>query len=120
MRVIVAGSRSFRDYHLLKETLDELAAELGKKKLIVLSGHAEGADRLAEEWCRHRIGQVCEVYHPDYQKYGKVAPLVRNTEMVNAADALVAFWDGVSTGTKDVIDKARREGLKVKVIRFKE
>lgn len=117
MRVIVAGSREFTDYALLKKELNRLTKKLDKKKLIVLSGGAEGADKLGEKWCFENM-VTYERYLPDYEEHGRKAPLIRNTEMVNNADALIAFHLRNSPGTADVISKARKKGLKVKVIRI--
>lgn len=120
MRVIVAGSREFSDYKLLKRKLDRLFSKLDKKKLVILSGHAEGADRLGERWASENY-VTYEIHRPDYDKYpGGSAPIVRNAEMVKAADCLVAFWlgDG-SKGTADVIMKARVKGIPVRIIKVK-
>lgn len=115
MRIIIAGSRSFDDYALLCKTMDRLVAKLSK--VIVISGTAKGADSLGEKWAYSRWHTV-ERYHPDYSKHGKSAPLIRNTEMVNNAEAAVLFWDLESTGTEDLIKKARKKGLRVKIIAF--
>lgn len=116
MRIIVAGSRTFDDYALLEKTMDRLTRKL--KTVIVLNGGAEGADRLGEKWAFSRWHTVMN-YFADWEKYGKAAGAIRNQEMVANADALCAFWDGKSPGTKDVIAKARKAKLKVRVILFK-
>lgn len=119
MIVIVCGSRSFTDYDLFKKRLDHL---LGKSKtLTIISGGAEGADRLAQEYAGHIIGCTLKIYRPNYVKYSKnpkVAPIKRNEQMVDESGAthLVAFWDGKSPGTKHIIAYATEKGLKVKVI----
>ena len=112
-RLIVAGSRDFDDYHLLCRKLDKICRKLDN--ILVISGGARGADKLGERWAFER-GWSIRVYHPDYKKYGKEAPFVRNTEMADDGQALVAFWNGSSNGTKDMIKKARKAGLKVKII----
>lgn len=118
MRIIIAGSRTFDNYALLERTMDKLTFKL--KKVIVLSGTADGADALGERWALSKIGRVLMRYHPDWEKHGKSAGAVRNAEMVANAEALVAFWDGKSPGTKDVISKARKAKLKhIKVVKFK-
>ena len=118
MRLIIAGSRSFNNYELLAATLDELTVDVPKEKLVVLSGHARGADQLGERWSRERY-VWCEFFHPDWQKHGKAAGHVRNAAMVascDPGDAAVFFWDGQSPGTKGCIELARKAGLKVTVI----
>lgn len=115
MRIIVAGSRSFDDYELLKRTLDALTSRL--TEVVVISGGARGADKLGERWAFER-GHTYQVYHPDWDRLGKSAGPARNSEMVANADAAVFFHDGVSKGTADCMSKARLAGLKVKVIHF--
>ena len=117
MRIIVCGSRSFADFDLLKHTLDRLTRKLDKGKLVILSGHAQGADRLGEQWAFERAINR-EVYHANWDKHGEAAGPIRNQEMVENAGALVAFWNGTSAGTKDVIIQARKHKLKVRVVLF--
>lgn len=116
MRVIVCGSRDFENYSLLNEELNNWLGELDKKKLVILSGAAKGADTLGEKWAYANYVTV-ERYHADWEKHGKAAGPIRNSEMLEAgAQACIAFWDGISRGTKDMIDKARAKGIKVKVV----
>ena len=139
MRIIIAGSRSFKDYKLLNQTMNKLTEKL--EKVVILVGGAEGADALGERWAsdklrpdphkyaspkkvranmkkyNQKIGHY-EVYRADWTKNGKAAGPIRNSKMVKSAKALVAFWDGKSPGTKDVIQKAKKAGLSVRVIRF--
>lgn len=114
MKIIIAGSRSFQNYKLLKEKMDKLTIKLDN--IVVISGHALGTDRLGERWAWEN-GFTCEVYHPDYTKYGKEAPIIRNKEMCKVASSLVAFWDQKSLGTRHIIEHARKQGLQVKVIK---
>jgi hypothetical protein len=118
MRIIIAGSRTFDDIDLLFQTMDELVHKQKLKQVVILSGHANGADIFGEEWAWKR-GHSYEVYRPNWDKFGNAAGPIRNTEMVSKADAIVAFWDGESRGTADVLRKARKAKLKVKVVRFK-
>lgn len=115
MRCIVAGSRSFRDYVLLRESLDRFQAE-HYEITTVISGKAEGADMLGEQYARERSIPVSP-YPARWDLYGKSAGPIRNKEMALAADCLVAFWDGESKGTSNMINVAKELGLKVYVIR---
>ena len=63
-------------------------------------------------------GYPIKQFPADWNKYGKSAGYKRNEEMAKYADALIAFWDGKSKGTKHMIDLAKRYGLKVKVVIF--
>lgn len=85
---------------------------------LIISGGAKGIDQLAEAYAnKHKI--PIQTFLPNYQMYGKAAPLVRNKEIVNACDILIAIWDGKSKGTKFTIDFALKEGKTVKVYEIK-
>lgn len=117
-RVIVAGSRSFDDYGMLCETLDTLLKE--KKKthdISIVCGKARGADTLGERYAIERGYGVLE-FPAKWDEYGKSAGHIRNEEMARNADALVAFWDGQSAGTRDMITLAKRNGLSTRVRKF--
>lgn len=120
MRVIIAGSRSFDDYGLLCEVMYQLFAHRGPGTppnygdLIVVSGDARGADRLGIRWAEDRRVPVYK-YPADWDRHGKAAGMIRNREMAANADVLVAFWDGESRGTKNMIHEAAHEGLEVHV-----
>lgn len=117
-RLIVAGSRDFANYELLKQKCDSL---LARKRLthsiVIASGTARGADRLGERYAVERGYQV-ERFPADWERDGKAAGPIRNAHMAAHADALVAFWDGVSSGTKDMIERAMKRDLPVRVVMF--
>lgn len=81
---------------------------------VIISGGAKGVDTLAEEYA-HKKGIPVKIFRPDYKQYGKRAPLIRNKEIVNACDRLIAIWDGKSRGTSFTIHCARSAGKEVKV-----
>ena len=112
MKLAEVGSRDFQDYAWLEHCLlrvfrvEELEA--------VISGGARGADGLAARFAAtHEIPLV--VIAADWKRYGRKAGPIRNTEIVARADAVAAFWDGKSPGTRDTITKARNAGLRVEV-----
>ena len=109
--VAVIGSRSFADYALLKKVLDE------KKNSIdgIVSGAAIGTDTLARRWADENEIAVIEI-NPDYKRYGRGAPIIRNRTIVDTSDMVIAFWDGTSRGTKMVIDYAGKQNKEVVVI----
>ncbi|MDR3049232.1 MAG: DUF2493 domain-containing protein [Elusimicrobiota bacterium] len=98
MKIIVAGSRDFSDYAFLSKKLDAL----GRKDIIV-SGMAKGADLLAHQYAKEHNMEIIEM-KANWKKYGRAAGPIRNREMAKIADALIAFWDGKSKGTKNMID----------------
>lgn len=115
-RVIIAGSRSFSNYELLKEhCLSLLQEKMRTHRVIIVSGHAHGADTLGERFAKEQ-GLTVELHPAKWRALGKAAGMIRNTEMVRASNALIAFWDGKSRGTVHMINFAERRGLEVSVV----
>lgn len=104
MKIAIVGSRDF-------QSLSEVAKYVGALPpgTTVISGGARGVDYVAQS-AATRFGLAVEIFKPDWRTHGKRAGLVRNQQMVDACDYLVAFWDGRSPGTIDSIDRARRAG----------
>jgi len=115
-RVIIAGGRDFNDFDLLKQKMDKLLSNV-IGDIAIVSGMARGADSLGARYAVLK-GYALHSFPADWDKYGKSAGYRRNEEMARNADALVAFWDGKSKGTKHMIDIARLHGLKVRVINY--
>ncbi|HEY0751367.1 MAG TPA: DUF2493 domain-containing protein [Chitinophagaceae bacterium] len=115
-KVVVAGSRSFKDYTLLKESLDELLAQKGPN-IAIISGTAYGADTLGEHYAEERNFILIRV-PADWEQYGKRAGYLRNQHMAQLADAVVVFWDGESKGSKHMIDIATEMELPLRVIHY--
>ncbi len=115
-RVIVAGTRSFEEYELMESKMDRLLANL-PKDLDIVSGGAPGADRLGERYARKR-GYHLKRFPADWDNKaeGKAAGHVRNSIMAWYATHLVAFWNGKSPGTRDMIQLAEKEGLATRTI----
>lgn len=112
-RVIVAGSRNFQNYPLLSKELDKIQSKIGT----IVCGDAKGADEMGARY--GKIHNIPVKHFPaDWGKWGQSAGFIRNKEMADYADSLVAFWDGASTGTKDMIEKMQKQGKEVKVIYF--
>ena len=119
-RVIIAGTRSFNDYELLRDSCNNLLSEKQRTHtVVVISGTARGADQMGERYARERGFQLRR-FPADWEQYGKSAGHIRNAKMAGNADALIAFWDGESRGTKNMIDNARRKGLAVRVIQYQK
>lgn len=119
-RVIVAGTRDFNDYQLLCEKCDKILANKAKdSEITIVSGTAKGADRLGERYAKER-GYRIERYPADWDRDGNKAGPLRNIEMAKNADALIAFWDGQSRGTRHMIDTALDEELSVRIINYAE
>ena len=115
-KVIIAGCRDFADYELMKEKCD-FYLQNKKKDVIIVSGHASGADALGERYT-HERGFGLETFPANWKVHGRAAGPIRNAQMADVANALIAFWDGKSRGTKNMIDTATKRGLKVAVVRY--
>jgi hypothetical protein len=108
MRVAIIGSRDYPD----RTHLDQAIAQSGYEITAVLCGGARGPDTWGKDWAEQRGIPVVD-YPADWGRYGKRAGMIRNTEMIAAADAVIALWDGVSRGTAEAIKLARRRGIPV-------
>ena len=82
----------------------------------VVSGGARGIDACAREYAKAHGIKLTE-FLPEYEKYGRSAPLKRNLQIIDYADLVLAFWDGHSRGTKFVIDNCKKKNKKVTVIK---
>ena len=110
LRVIVAGSRGITDPLIVNPVLDQALAGYSVMEFEVVSGMANGPDILGKAWAEDRLVNVVEV-PANWDKFGKSAGYKRNGIMADIADALIAFWDGKSSGTKGMINTAIEKGL---------
>lgn len=101
MKVAVVGSRGYGNLDEVRQFVREQ-----HRSTTILSGGASGVDSTATAEAR-RLGMTYEVYLPDWSLHGKAAGVIRNRLIIEAADEVVAFWDGKSRGTKHSIDIAR-------------
>ena len=105
MKIIIAGGRDFNNYNVLCAILNsmrKLPMYYGPKLEEIVSGDAKGADTLGAYWAiEHNI--PVKHFPAEWDKYGKSAGFIRNAEMAEYADALIAFWDGKSKGTRHMI-----------------
>ncbi|MDK2600771.1 hypothetical protein QO179_25065 [Bacillus stercoris] len=127
MKVIIAGGRDFDDYEFMKSKLDHLFKNLNKDKLIIINGDgpglkdsktgkiiARGADQLGKKYAQER-GLKIELFPPLWGEYGRAAGPIRNSQMAEVANALVAFNTG-GRGTQDMINKAKAMSLNIRDI----
>jgi len=104
MKLAVVGSRTFTDYQLFYEVLDSIL-EVHGGMIELISGGAKGADSLAKRYADD-AGIGIKIFAAHWDEFGKGAGMIRNTDIVNECDQLLAFWDGKSRGTLDSITKA--------------
>lgn len=81
----------------------------------IISGGAKGADTYAREFAQKHNLKLIE-FLPEYDKYGKGAPLVRNKLIVENSDCVLAFWDGKSKGTEYTLDYAKQLNKPIKIV----
>ncbi len=115
-RVIIAGGRDFDNYPALAKAMDQLLVNV-TDEIVIVCGMAKGADRLGEQYGKER-GYSIRYFPADWDGQGRRAGFLRNEEMANNADALVAFWDGQSHGTKHMIETAQKYKLDIRVKRY--
>lgn len=108
-RVAIVGSREYPDMEEVRRFV-----RLLPEGTVVVTGGAEGVDNEAIT-AAHEVFLSVEIHWPDWNTHGKAAGPLRNTTIVKDCDKLVAFWNGYSSGTSDVIEKARRAGKLDKV-----
>ena len=100
MKLLIAGSRSIREY--------DLSPYIPHAVDTIISGGAQGVDSLAESYAdEHKLSKY--VIRPQYKRYGRAAPLKRNQEMVDMADAVLVIWDGESKGSRFTVEYAKKQ-----------
>jgi len=113
MRIAIVGSRNFQD---LRQVVVYIYDNLVPGRDVVITGGAQGVDQTAAEAARLH-GCAVVVHEPDYKRYGRGAPLIRNKLIVDDCEQLVAFWDGKSRGTMHTI-RAMREAKRKFLIKL--
>lgn len=106
MKIAIIGSRNLK--------VDNLAQYLPDGVTEIVSGGAKGIDSCAREYARVNGIKLTE-FLPEYDKYGRGAPLKRNLQIIDYADEVIAFWDGTSRGTKYVIENCKKQNKKITV-----
>lgn len=108
MRIAIVGSRSCPPI--------DLSSYLPEIPDAIISGGAAGADTLAKEYAMENGIPDIE-FLPDYKRYGRKAPLMRNIQIVENCDFLLAFWNGYSRGTNFTINYAIKKGIPYRIVR---
>jgi len=111
MKLAIIGSRVIENLNL-NEYIKE-------KPDVIISGGAKGIDTIAWKWALENSIEVI-VHRPNYNKHGKWAALRRNDIIIDEADKIIAFWNGKSTGTKYVIERAKKLNKPLEIILIKE
>lgn len=110
MRVAIIGSRNCGSLRLA-EILENVPSDCTQ----IISGGAVGVDQLARQAAKALNVPLLE-FLPDYDNFGRMAPVIRNRTIVENADLVLAFWDYHSRGTRDAINKALKLEKEVKIV----
>jgi len=110
--VVVFGSRDFNDFDFMCQVLDEELRGIENPRII--SGAARGADLLGERYARFHNIPILR-FPADWSRYGRSAGFIRNGQMAAIADKGIAFWDGSSRGTRNMIEQLRIKGIEPSV-----
>ena len=109
MKYIIAGGRDFYKIPLMEKIMSQFS-----DVTTVISGCAKGADTIGMNWAANH-GLKVEMFPAKWEQYGTSAGFIRNAEMAEAGDVLVAFWNGRSTGTAHMIQTMKRLGKPIYV-----
>ncbi len=121
IKIAIVGGRDFINYDMLCDKMDWVRSNLKKRDSSVtietLDGGAMGADELGKKWAEANGLKVH--HHPaDWKKHGNSAGPIRNREMAQEADIVVAFWDEQSPGTGHMIKTSKELGKMVIVQKY--
>ena len=109
MKLMIVGSRSITDF--------ELSPYIPKEVDTIISGGADGVDRLAEQYAdSHHLSKY--IIRPRYDLYGRAAPLRRNEQMADIADAILIIWDSQSKGTQHTLKYSKTKKKPLTVIQI--
>ena len=111
MKVAVIGSRNLE--------VTELEKYLPEGVTEIVSGGARGIDACARRYAQEQGLKLTE-FLPDYEQFGRSAPIRRNVTIVEYSDLVLAFWDGESRGTRFVIDHCKKTGKPIKIFQIKK
>jgi hypothetical protein len=107
MKLAIIGSRNIKKI-IIDDYIPENVSE-------IVSGGAKGIDSLAKEYAIRKGIKLTE-FLPEYKRYGRAAPIIRNKRIVEDADKIIVFWDGCSNGARSVILYAQKIGKPCEVI----
>lgn len=105
MNIIIAGGRDFDMISYLQDSVASLLSQFEDEPITLFTGKCDGADTIGEKFMKDWGCKIIP-FPANWKKYGKSAGPRRNENMACNADMLIVFWDGISSGSKDMINKA--------------
>ncbi|ALU99743.1 DUF2493 domain-containing protein [Campylobacter coli] len=121
MKLLVCGGRDYTDIEHFNKEMDNVFSLYQNQIDTIIEGGARGADNMAKNYALKNKINLVEV-KADWQHFGKAAGPIRNQRMLSMLDSndcVLAFWNGVSKGTKNMIEIARNKNIKVIIINIK-
>ena len=119
VKIGIVGSRSITSSEYVFSVLDfYLSRLLEENEVVIVSGSAIGIDSLGAQWAELRKLKT-EIYLPDYKQYGKSATFIRNQQIIDNSDYLIAITTG-SNGTADSIKRAVKKNIPIKIIKYEK
>ena len=107
MKLLIVGSRNITSF--------DLSPYISTDVDTVISGGANGIDSLAERYAdMHRLSKY--ILRPRYDLYGRAAPIKRNEQMVEIADAVLVVWDGHSRGAQYTLNYAKKKNKAITLV----
>lgn len=115
IKLAIVGCRKYTNYENFKTIINNYIEEIGFIPDEIISGGARGVDSMAEIFAKENNIPIT-IFHPDWNKYGKSAGILRNTDIINSATHVIALPSVHSKGTYDSINKAKKLGKNLKVV----
>lgn len=110
-KLIVTGARNFHNYNIVKQEVDRLSLQI-EDLVEIVSGGTNGTDKIGRRYAfRHMIDN--HIIKADWKNDGDHADVIRDKKMVEYADGAVVFWNDTSEGTQQLINEAKKAGIKV-------
>ena len=136
IRIMIAGSRGFNDYQLLKNTIDKVLADLNltQENIIDVNGEAKGADNLGGRYAKEKGYSIesypakwkdlnatpCKIKYNKYGPYNCLAGMNRNVDMVKVSNIVFMFHDGTSHGTAHDLELCKKYNKKYVYINYND
>lgn len=115
-KIVIGGCRYYNNYTAFTKIVDICLSKIkNEKEIVILSGHCSGVDKMAERYAEENRYKL-EVYPAQWEKYGKSAGPKRNEIMVKNSNAVIAFWDYKSRGTKNLITLSKKYSKPIRII----